>query len=114
MPAVPNSTIIAVRHTPGPWNDDGQFIVAPDPNGVHPDIYIAEIVQQDEEGRLASPEQRQANGNLIALAPEMYEELQTLRQCCLEALNGDWDRSDDGFIAMHESIDALLSKATEQ
>lgn len=114
MTAVPNSTISAVRHTPGPWNDNGQFIVAPDPNGVHPDIYIAEIVQQDEEGRLASPEQRQANGNLIALAPEMYEELQTLRQCCLEALNGDWDRSDNGFIAMHESIDALLSKATEQ
>jgi hypothetical protein len=44
----------------------------------------------------------------------MLEQLQTLRECCREALSGDWDRSDDGFIAMLESIDALLSKATAQ
>jgi len=113
MMTAPNH-MIATTHTPGPWNDDGQFIVAADPDGVYPDIYIAEIVQEDEEGRIASPEQQQANGKLIAAAPEMYEELQTLRECCREALSGDWDRSDDGFIAMLESIDALLSKVTEQ
>jgi hypothetical protein len=55
-----------------------------------------------------------ANARLIALTPEMFEELQTLRRCCLEALNGDWDRGDDGFVAMLESIDALLGKATAQ
>jgi hypothetical protein len=100
-----------IRHTPGPWNDDGQFIVAPDPKGVYPDIYVAEIVQEDSEGRLASPRQQKANAGLIALAPEMYKELQTLGECCREALSGDWDRSDDGFIAMLESIDATLAKA---
>lgn len=57
--------------TPGPWDLDGQFIVAPDPNGQHPDIYIAEIVQEDDEGRFASPEQQLANGAIIAAAPGM-------------------------------------------
>jgi hypothetical protein len=80
----------------------------------HRDIYIAELVQEDEEGRLASPEQQQANGTLIAAAPEMFQELQALRSCCLGALNGDWDRSDDGFTSMLESIDAVLSRATSQ
>jgi hypothetical protein len=27
------------RHTPGPWSSDLDFIVAPDPDGRHPDIY---------------------------------------------------------------------------
>jgi hypothetical protein len=113
MTTAPNRTISAAA-TPGPWNDDGQFIVAPDPNGVHPDIYIAEIVQEDEEGRIASPEQQQANARLIAAAPAMLDELLTHRECCLEALRGDWDRSDDGFTAMLESTDTLLSKITRQ
>jgi hypothetical protein len=100
------------RHTPGPWKNSGQFIVAPDPKGVHPDIYIAEIVEEDEEGRLASRKQQQANAHLIAAAPEMFNELQILRKCCEEALSGDWDRSDDGFTAMLEGINAVLGKAT--
>jgi|SRR5579862_1595276 len=101
-----------LQYTPGPWNDDGQFIVAPDPRGIHPDIYIAEILQEDDEGRLAPRRQQRANAALIALAPEMYEELQVLRRCCREALRGDWDRSDDGFTAMLESIERLLGRAT--
>jgi hypothetical protein len=62
-------------HTPGPWQDDGKFIVAPDPQGIHPDIYIAEIVQEDDEGRMASPDQQLANGALIAAATEMLDAL---------------------------------------
>lgn len=61
------------HHTPGPWQHDGQFIVAPDPAGIHPDIYIAEIVEEDEEGRFAPPKQRQANTELIAAAPELLD-----------------------------------------
>src|SRR5438045_1558108 len=61
----------AMRHTPGPWDHDRQFIVAPDPERVHPDIYIAEIVTEDEEGRLASLEQQDANARLIAAAPAL-------------------------------------------
>ena len=41
------------KHTPGDWDFDDGFIVALDPAGKHPDIYIAEIVTEDEEGRFA-------------------------------------------------------------
>jgi len=60
-----------IEHTPGPWQQDGQFIVAPDPEGIHPDIYIAEIAEEDSEGRVASSEQQKANSLLIAAAPEL-------------------------------------------
>jgi hypothetical protein len=71
-------------HTPGPWHNDGQFIVAPDPAGIHPDIYIAEIVETDDEGRLATPEQRVANADLIAAAPALLTAAQLVldRWCC--------------------------------
>jgi hypothetical protein len=35
-------------HTPGPLSHDMDFIVAPDPGGHLPDIYIAEIVRADK------------------------------------------------------------------
>lgn len=63
-------------HTPGQWESDGQFIVAPDPNGVHSDIYIAEIAQTDDEGRVATPEQQAVNAHLIAAAPDMFAALE--------------------------------------
>lgn len=58
-------------HTPGPWQQSWQFIVASDPNGIHPDIYIAEIAEEDSEGRIASPEQQKANGRLIVASPAL-------------------------------------------
>lgn len=61
-----------LTHTPGPWEYDMDYIVAPDPNGVHRDIYIAEIAHVDDEGRIASPEQQDANRRLIAAAPDLY------------------------------------------
>jgi len=64
-----------IEHTPGPWQQDWQYIVAPDPDGVHPDIYIAEIAEEDSDGRVASPEQQEANGRLIVAAPAMLEAL---------------------------------------
>jgi hypothetical protein len=60
-----------MKHTPGPWQQVWQFIVAPDPEGIHPDIYIAEIAEEDSEGRVASPEQQEANGSLIVAAPAL-------------------------------------------
>jgi hypothetical protein len=66
-------TMTITTHTPGPWETSGQFIVAPDPNGIHPDIYIAEIVETDDEGRMATPEQQTANARLIAAAPLLFE-----------------------------------------
>jgi hypothetical protein len=67
---------IILTHTPGPWDCDLDYIVAPDPNGRHPDIYIAEIAHSDEEGRVASYEQQHANRQLIAASPRMLEALQ--------------------------------------
>jgi hypothetical protein len=60
-------------HTPGPWRSDWQFIVAPDPNGIHPDIYIAEIAESDEDDRVATAEQQTANACLIAAAPALLD-----------------------------------------
>jgi hypothetical protein len=64
-----------LTYTPGPWDCDLDYIVAPDPNGRHADIYIAEIADSDEEGRVASVEQQYANRQLITAAPEMLEAL---------------------------------------
>jgi hypothetical protein len=64
-----------IAHTPGPWDCDLDYIVAPDPNGRHPDIYIAEIAHSDDEGRVASYEQQHANRQLITAAPAMLEAL---------------------------------------
>ena len=70
-------------HTPGPWHNDGQFIVAPDPAGIHRDIYIAEIVESDDEGRLATPEQQIANADLLAAAPALLTAAQlVLNRSC--------------------------------
>lgn len=66
------------RYTPGPWDFDMDYIVAPDPTGRHPDIYIAEIAHADEEGRIASYPQQDANRRLIAAAPELLEALDYL------------------------------------
>ena len=52
------------------------FIVAPDPTGRHPDIYIAEIVDEDAEGRIAPAEQHEANGYLLAKAPALLKALE--------------------------------------
>jgi hypothetical protein len=69
-----------IEHTPGPWQQSSQFVVAPDPNGIHPDIYIAEIADEDSEGRIASPEQQKANGQVIVAAPALLAALRTLAQ----------------------------------
>lgn len=68
----------ADRYTPGPWDYDMDYIVAPDPNGRHPAIYIAEIAHSVDEGRIASPQQQDANRRLIAAAPDMLEALDYL------------------------------------
>ena len=63
-------------HTPGDWSFDEGFIVALDPAGKYPDIYIAEIVTEDEEGRLAPDKQHRPNGRLLAKAPQLLRALE--------------------------------------
>jgi hypothetical protein len=64
------------EHTPGDWSFDDGFIVAPDPAGKHRDIYIAEIVTEDEEGRLAPDGQHHPNGRLLAKEPLLLKALE--------------------------------------
>src|SRR5258708_34009511 len=64
------------EHTPGDWDFDSGFIVAPDPSGKHRDIYIAEIITSDDEGRLAPDEQHYPNGYLLAKAPQLLRALE--------------------------------------
>jgi hypothetical protein len=74
------------EHTPGPWQQSWQFIVAPDPDGIHPDIYIAEIAETDSDGRIAPPEQQKANGQLLVAAPNL---LAACRMVVTRWENGD-------------------------
>lgn len=59
--------------TPGPWSSDWRFIVAPDPLGRFPDVYIAELADSDDDGRLPPPDQFAGNARLIAAAPDLFD-----------------------------------------
>jgi hypothetical protein len=72
-----NQNTPAASHTPEPWDYDTGFIVAPDPAGEHPDIYIAEIAHSDDEGRIAPYEQHEANGRRICAAVNACEGIST-------------------------------------
>ena len=67
----------AEAHTPEPWDYDTGFIVAPDPTGQHPDIYIAEIAHSDDEGRIAPFEQHEANARRLCAAVNACQGLST-------------------------------------
>ena len=92
--------MITTEHTPGPWQQSWQFIVAPDPDGIHPDIYIAEIAEEDSEGRIASPEQQKANGRLILAAPAL-----------LAALNGIIDYAENEAYSLEKLKDSPEAEA---
>jgi hypothetical protein len=93
-------------HTPGPWDYDMDYIVAPDPNGIYPDIYIAEIAHTDSEGRIASSEQQDANRRLIAAAPCL---LKALRSILAAGPYG----STDQYRAAVDKAHAVIAKAEE-
>jgi hypothetical protein len=99
-------------HTPGPWDCDLDYIVAPDPNGRHPDIYIAEIAHCDDEGRVASYEQQHGNRQLITASPTMLEAL-LLAQAALNTAPrfrvGDTDSYQIATIVDHAIAVATVS-----
>lgn len=68
----------ALHHTPGPWDFDFPYIVAPDPSGTHPDLYIAEVAREDEDGRVPPEDEQEANARLLAAAPELFAALAEL------------------------------------
>ena len=50
---------------------------------------------------------------VMAAAPKLLEALMTIREDCRMALEGDWDKSDDGFEDMLCLIDAAVAEATD-
>ncbi len=104
------------RHTPGDWNADGDLIVASDPTGTRPDIYIAEVVSADDEGRAATPRQQAANMRLIAAAPRLLAALDYLLEQTVDmdltygiALSeGEADARQQALDAIVEATDAEL------
>lgn len=102
-------------HTPGPWDYDMDYIVAPDPDGRHPDIYIAEIAHSDDEGRIASPRQQDGNRRLIAAAPEMFTELMANERLLTEYVGWHHRRQKGCSVEWEDRLEAtrdVIAKAT--
>jgi hypothetical protein len=111
-------TQTATAHTPGPWDYDMDYIVAPDPNERYPDIYIAEIAHSDDEGRIASPEQQDANRWLVAAAPELLEALNGILAWADDSKFkidcGDSERRIWFYNALEKSRDAIAKATAER
>jgi hypothetical protein len=102
---------MTTEHTPGPWQQSLQFIVAPDPDGIHPDIYIAEIAIEDGEGRIASPEQQAANGRLIVAAPKILAALRRAEFLMRRVSDGD-HRALENLLSAADQARAAIAEAT--
>jgi len=85
--------------TPGPWYAYGQFVIATDSFGILPDIYIAEIIDSDPEGRIASPEQQAVNQRMIAALPDLLRAAQEVV--------GSWSRSS---VISHDAFRHAIQK----
>ena len=48
--------------------------------------------------------------DLLPLCRDIVSQFLLLRTCCEEALSDDWDRSDQGFTDMIDSIDTLFGQ----
>ena len=90
-------------HTSGPWAVSDAFIVAPDATGEHPDIYIATIAEEDDEGRVVSFEEQRANAALIIAAPDLLK--------ALEAIHAHLENNDSARHIMLELSRASIAKA---
>lgn len=100
------------EHTNGPWHyeDDGtQFTiyatnkrVLGTEEGLVGCVYI-NTIRPDREA--------QANARLIAAAPKLLKALKLLKSDCKMALSSNWNRSDEGFVAMLEVAEAAIAKA---
>jgi len=64
--------------TDGPWSSDSEFVSSPDG-------FIAKLVECD------TPRETEANGHLIASAPELLEIIRAL----LPHAANEWERLDD-------------------
>jgi hypothetical protein len=86
-------------HTPAPWNYDRGVVDADPPNGTYARVTICERVY----GAVGSPDMvtAEANGNLIAAAPEL---LAALKGAVKFLVNSNMPGSGDAYRA---AVDAL-------
>ena len=105
------------KHTKGPWR---QYSVH-NPKCEHSQALMADSMNRPVcyFAFPAYPE-TMANVELIQRAPEMAAEIERLRETvkmfrddCQAALDGKWDRSDEGFRAMVHMADAALKGGTK-
>jgi hypothetical protein len=99
-----------LKHTPGPWNVDGDATV------YGPRFSIANDKEQIGRFEVADckgyKQEREANARLIASAPDLLRALEQLLETA-ESLN-DWLVSDGSINGEHElfkKVRAIISKA---
>ena len=102
----------AAAHTPEPWDYDMDYIVASDPNGQHPDIYIAEIAHSDDEGRVAPLEQQDANRRRICAAVNACAGLAT--ESLERGIVAEQLHVLERLLTAAEELDAAIDGATDQ
>ncbi len=64
------------KHTPGPWEFDGEYVWADAVRGYVADPNTEDMTSGRGLAKLEAPEMIKANGRLIAAAPELLEALQ--------------------------------------
>jgi hypothetical protein len=92
---------MSTQHTPGPW------VARPDPNAISSDDWCVGIGDNLANiDKVAVCSKRDAR--LIAAAPELLKELQTLLAMCKRQT----DFNDDGDGCTFDRCDAAIAKAT--
>jgi hypothetical protein len=103
------------KHTPGPWNYSEGCVSATD-NGDY--IILAEVHSTfgtdnfGEETLMSGPIEREANGRLIAAAPDMCALLGNLAAAC-DGWDDDWENDEqraDEFWHMARAAKVLLAE----
>jgi hypothetical protein len=73
-----------IKHTPGPWEIDGEYVQ----QSGHPDVGICDVLNMDRGGNTGwfRGPTTEANGRLIAAAPDLLAELRMAHQIIRNAL----------------------------
>lgn len=96
------------KHTPGPWEFDGEYVWADAVRGYVADPNTDDMTSGRGLAKLDAPEMIKANGYLIAAAPELLEALQTM---VMHAQSPDFDGAPSDA-ALEQAI-AAIAKATQ-
>lgn len=88
------------KHTPGPWEFDGEYVWADAVRGYVADPNTEDMTSGRGLAKLDAPEMIKANGYLIAAAPNLLEACRQARSMT----------PDGGYTA--NVLDAAIAKAT--